>query len=1826
MKTANRIRNVRPCGRYRLSLLALACCASFQALANPLGAQVVSGSATLNQSGSTLTVTNSPNAIINWQGFSIGQGETTHFIQQNASSAVLNRVIGTDPSQLLGTLSSNGRVFLVNPSGILVGQGARIDVAGMVASTLNLSNEDFLAGRLNFGPTPNAGGIQNAGSITTPDGGTVYLIAPQVENQGLITTPKGGTILAAGNAVQLIDTATPGVSVQITGSDNNAVNVGRILADSGRIGMVGALVRNSGELNASSLVSQGGRVFLKASQDAYVDKDATIIATGSTGGSIEVLGNRVAVMDNARLDASGQSGGGTVLVGGDYQGKNPDVQNAQNTFVGSNATISADATDTGNGGKVIVWADDTTRVYGSISARGGVNGGDGGFVETSGHYLEARGRVDLSAPQGRIGTWLLDPASIEIAGGSGDGDLDANVTSFGGTGGTTQAAGQITFAYGNTGPSIVYQSEIEGQSSGAFITLEATDSIFTSGTFVGGAVTLAAGSHLTLRTRNQATPDLATGIDLTGSVDGVNLEFITQGAGTITIETGTGGTGPYHAAPITTGKLTSAAGITLNASGNVNINGLVKATAGSLAVTSQTGNIATGASGSLAASTVTLNAAGNIGSAGSRLLFNTIAPNSVVVGDAIVPTALYTDMSGSIIFGAVATNGIADFLTSGGTLTFSGDVTTNGANVVIKSASDLTQNVGTTINAGAGTISILGSGFGAALNGTLATTNTGANAVSIEDIGGNLTLGNINSSGGVVIGNGFDIRGNVTQNAGTTIAGSSVGIQAQGGVSVQTINAGAGNVGIKVIGDVVDGNGITNNVTAGQLDVLAGGGYSLNANLSGNLNIGKLYSADGVTPTTFTAIAAGDLTINGTAIGAIGAGINGFTQARNIAMAINAAVPAGVTAYLTSAGTVGFATTGATPVAVAFAGSANTANTGLTSPSMTTATTAAAFNLGAGTIGGSVSASNAAGNINLAGSIASGSSISLVASGAITQSAGALLGGAALYAGGSAVTLNEANPVGVISGATTAGDFVYNSASLLTVSNVGGVNGISVPTAFNIRLSSDVGINQNAGSVIKANGANGGGLALITAGPVFLDQANDVRTIAANLTGAGSGFLFANSENNVDTYGDLVVGSVTAGGLPTVTGITTNGGDISLDTPGLLTVLNPIAAGAGRIGLFADDLILSNTVTSTSEVGIAPYSANVTITVGAACATPPCLSVTNLWQVDAPTIGIGEDGSLGGGGANNPLAGAISVAGITTGGATLSDRHANTTRIGLFSGAGITQTGIINVQDLGVSAGTGVTLTGANMVSNLAGKSATGPFQFTNAQTFNIAALSGGSGFSAYSMPGIQALSGDVVLTANGATSDIVANSPQNYAAIIATNGNVTLNAGRDVLIGNSGGTFADVYAYGAAKNVSVTAARNILVDNFSFILSEAGNVSLTATGGNVSIRSSVNGSGSWIGAGTAGTGGIVTISAPAGFVLAPAPGYGGDVGGGHISTGTGGELVVTAYSGITLNGFNTVAGFSASNGIVGDVVLSNSSSPLNILNILNPSGAVSVTNLGAIAVGVNGISAGGAVALTSGSAGSPTTSDIISINGPVTGSSVTLAANSVTGTIPAGATVLTYTAPPPPPPTVDQCVVDPTLAGCTAVLPPLADCTLNPALAGCIAVLPSLADCTLNPTLAGCTAVLPAVASPPVQTLLDQQANAIVSTITSATDTAANTTTNTATGNTAPSAAPTPVVYAPLGGMPGAETPVLLGPADGTIGGTPGTFGGGAAAGGAQAESTGTTSSGEPTAAAGGTDGAQADGNGGDAEKKDDSTGQANGETKDEQPKEQANAKPAKC
>ncbi len=558
---------------FRFNLLALAIASCFGAAhANPTGGQVVSGQATMVNSGNLLTVTNSANAIINWQTFSIGRNETTRFVQPSASSVVLNRVLGNNPSELLGQLQSNGRVFLINPAGILVGKDAVIDVAGLVASTLNLSDSNFLAGKQKFDQTPGAAALHNAGTIRTADGGQVYLVAPKVNNSGSIAAADGTVVLAAGERVEIGDTALPGLKVEVVGA-GEASNVGELLAASGKVGIVGALVRNSGKVDVSAIEREGGRIFLRAARKATVD-GGELLATGARGGRISVEGEEVDIAAGL-LDASGEQAGGQVLVGGGYQGRNSEVRNATRTRFGSAAEIRADATENGNGGEVVVWSDDTTLAAGRISARAGTLGGDGGLVEVSGKsHLAFRAQVDTRAPAGKTGTLLLDPSDVTIA---SRGDRVA-----------TTVDGQFDTAYAVAGASessafTLYWEDLVSQLGQNNVVVQTSSAASGAGNIdVVDGQTFASGNQLSLLAENNLT--VHTGADIVNTGNG-GFQFVAGWNPTSGASAPLANNGTTTGTMLINGGLQTQGQINLSSKGDTTLNGLVKSTAGPVVLT-----------------------------------------------------------------------------------------------------------------------------------------------------------------------------------------------------------------------------------------------------------------------------------------------------------------------------------------------------------------------------------------------------------------------------------------------------------------------------------------------------------------------------------------------------------------------------------------------------------------------------------------------------------------------------------------------------------------------------------------------------------------------------------------------------------------------------------------------------------------------------------------------------------------------------------------------------------------------------------------------------------------------------------------------------------------------------------------------------------------------------------------------------------------------------------------------------------------------------------------------------------------------------------------
>lgn len=459
-----------------VALLALA--VSSPAYANPEGGVVATGDASITTPDtSTLLVDQSTDrAIIDWNSFNIAVGETTIFALPDADSWTLNRVVGSqDPSLIYGTILSNGNIVIVNPDGLHFGAGSTVDVNRLIATTADIADGDFMSGSLNFSIAGNpTASIVNEGTITAGDYGLAALVAPSVRNSGIITARFGTIALAAGNTFTIdpygdgliklaIDDEIAGDVYDVATGEavsDLVLNDGTLSADGGTVAMtaatarqaVNSVVNNTGVIEARSVGVQGGRIILGGATAGTKAADApmqtvrvsgTLDATGTsddyplngapvTGGHIQITGEAILAY-GATIDASGRDGGGTALIGGDYLGGNIDAQDAldlgvekeekyipTSTFValGDDVVVRADAIETGDGGKVIVWSDDTTITAAEITARGGAISGDGGFIETSGkNYLSVLTAADASAANGGAGTWLMDPVNVRIVDG-----------------------------------------------------------------------------------------------------------------------------------------------------------------------------------------------------------------------------------------------------------------------------------------------------------------------------------------------------------------------------------------------------------------------------------------------------------------------------------------------------------------------------------------------------------------------------------------------------------------------------------------------------------------------------------------------------------------------------------------------------------------------------------------------------------------------------------------------------------------------------------------------------------------------------------------------------------------------------------------------------------------------------------------------------------------------------------------------------------------------------------------------------------------------------------------------------------------------------------------------------------------------------------------------------------------------------------------------------------------------------------------------------------------------------------------------------------------
>jgi len=311
-------------------------------LANPTGPAVVGGQATVSGLGTShVTITQaSQQAIINWQQFNIAPNEVTQFIQSNAQSIALNRIFDQNPSQIFGSLHANGTVILLNSNGILFGPNAQVNVGGLIASSLNLSNANFLAGHYLFQGTGVEGTVKNMGTIQGSHDG-VYLLAPNVENSGVITSPGGNIVLAAGAKAFLSSRPDGrGFLAELSNPLGQSANLKDLIADGGMITMAGRVVNQTGLIRADSVREQNGKIELLASEAVTLQDGSRTLARGgddgvSNGGTIRAIADLTSgtatFQKGALVDVSGGKNGGdggfaevsgaAVRLGGQFLGR-----------------------------------------------------------------------------------------------------------------------------------------------------------------------------------------------------------------------------------------------------------------------------------------------------------------------------------------------------------------------------------------------------------------------------------------------------------------------------------------------------------------------------------------------------------------------------------------------------------------------------------------------------------------------------------------------------------------------------------------------------------------------------------------------------------------------------------------------------------------------------------------------------------------------------------------------------------------------------------------------------------------------------------------------------------------------------------------------------------------------------------------------------------------------------------------------------------------------------------------------------------------------------------------------------------------------------------------------------------------------------------------------------------------------------------------------------------------------------------------------------------------------------------------------------------------
>jgi filamentous hemagglutinin family protein len=1224
----------------------------------PSGGTVQAGSATIDSvSSQQLTIHQATEkAIIDWQEFGIDSSEHVDF-QLSQGGVTLNRVTGNNPSNIFGKLTSNGDLWLINPNGVLFGNNAQVDVHGLIATTSNISNADFLSGNYNFNvPSSLSSTVVNQGTITAAEGGLVALVAPGVQNMGIINARLGKVSLASGRTFtvdlygdQLINLGVDSqVMGQVTGMDGQALtslvsNSGSIFADGGVVrldvnaaqNIVDRVINMDGVIQARSVVEKNGTIILMGGDGGDVNVSGTLDASGygqgETGGTVHVLGDMLSFIGNGLIDVSGDLGGGTLLFGGDFQG-NGSVPNATDSYIGPNTQTFADAVTSGDGGKVIFWADRRMRFYGIVKGRGGKYFGDGGFVEVSGkEELYFDGSVDTTALNGKTGTLLLDPDTITISDGTG-----------------ATASGAVT--------ATIFEDTLEAISSTTNIQLLATNSISVS--------------------------DLSD-----------NLLSLQQGSGNSVTFTVTDGTISFASSGDTIS--TNGGDIIFNATGALTL-GSLASNGGSITLKGSDFILAGSATLSSGAGNITISHTNNETTAGKIILGNSSTTTCSTFCSMLISSDELAKMSGNKLIIGDSSNGdiYVNELAAANTSGF-----TNGVELNVDA--HLSGSKGAIIFEGSGsTFTTLTANAvdGIEVNSNL-TTTTGA--LSLDGDSDN-TVDTLSGNDNIIFGSGVTLTsagnislsaltGEITTTGNLTLSGSS-------NITMTGAMSGTGDIAFSASNGITLNNGIsttsgTLNINANSSTLTLASGITLssagamtlaagNTTSSGNLTLtstgstinlnNALVSAGTVTMTASTGLTlsnstltgAGNISLQGGSALSLASGMNITSSAGNITLAGSSITANNGALTLSSNGSITVSNSLSSVGALTM-----TANSGITLASSVTASgvvdlDADLNNNGAGDFtlsSGSLSTSNnaltvTANDMTLTGTLNSGTG-----STTINVSDGGSLGIGFSSGFGMNLSTTEASNI------TGTGDInLLNGAITLA-------SGSSLSSSGKLNLGQSGGFIKGQGA-LTLSGAKGLALA---SGTTLTAEAGAITLTAATVGISAAGAITLNATNGITINDDF-----TSAGTTTFDADTDNNGTGSFT----LASGEALSTGNNALSITAASLTLSGT-TSSGTAGTTLLVSKSGNTIGLGNASGDfTLSGSDLGQITAGSLTIG-DGSNGN----------IVVEGVSS---TESDQFGSLTLNATASGSSVTfQTTASTFQGLTVNAENGITIS-SNLTTN----------------------------------------------------------------------------------------------------------------------------------------------------------------------------------------------------------------------------------------------------------------------------------------------------------------------------------------------------------------------------------------------------------------------------------------------------------------------------------------------------------------------------------------------